>query len=55
MVFHARTGEKVREWKLAAAKLASSFAFTCDGRYLATGLSDGSILVYRLEFRDLNP
>jgi WD40 repeat protein len=41
------TGEKLCEW-LLPKMMASSFAFTFDARYLATGNSDGTAFVFRL-------
>ena len=41
------TGTKQREWLLPRSKVYS-VAFTQDGRYLATGNSDGSVFLFRL-------
>jgi serine/threonine-protein kinase len=47
------TRKRIIEWRFGASTLASSHAFTTDGRYLAIGRSNGRILVHRLPFRDL--
>src|SRR5262249_1361312 len=41
------TVAKVRDWQMPRLN-ASSFAFTFDGRYVAMGLNDGSVYVFRL-------
>src|SRR5262249_29955025 len=41
------SGTKSCEWQLPKV-MASSFAFTFDGRYLASGNSDGTVFVFRL-------
>ncbi len=41
------SGAKAREWMLPRIRICS-VAFTLDARYLATGTSDGSIIVFRL-------
>jgi serine/threonine-protein kinase len=41
------SGNKLREWALPKTMMCS-VAFTFDGRYLATGNSDGTAFVYRL-------
>jgi serine/threonine-protein kinase len=43
--------ERIRKWAMPAAPMVSSVALTFDGRYLATGTSEGSVAVYRLEFK----
>lgn len=43
--------ERIRKWSMHAAPMVSSVALTFDGRYLATGTSEGSVAVYRLEFK----
>jgi eukaryotic-like serine/threonine-protein kinase len=45
--WHAKTGAKRQCWMLSEA-LITSFAFTADGRYVAGGLSQGPVVVYRL-------
>src|SRR5262249_37075115 len=44
--FHTRT--KLREWMLPKEEMVSSVAMTYDGRYLATGNSDGNVNIFRL-------
>ncbi len=44
--------ERIRKWTMPAAPMVSSVALTFDGRYLATGSSDGSVAVYRLDFKE---
>jgi WD40 repeat protein len=41
---------RLREWAVPIAK-TYSFALTFDGRYVATGTSDGHVLVYRIASR----
>ena len=43
--------ERIRKWAMPAAPMVCSVALTFDGRYLATGTSEGSVAVYRLEFK----
>jgi WD40 repeat protein/serine/threonine protein kinase len=41
------TGEKINDW-LLAEPLVTSFGFSPDGRYVASGISNGPVVVYRL-------
>jgi serine/threonine-protein kinase len=41
------THEKLHDWQLPSV-MQCSVALTCDGRYLATGNSDGTVSVFRL-------
>jgi serine/threonine-protein kinase len=43
--------EKIRMWSIPSKPMVSSVALTFDGRYLATGTSEGSVAVYRLNFK----
>jgi serine/threonine-protein kinase len=43
--------ERIHKWMMPAAPMVSSVALTFDGRYLALGASDGSVGVYRLEYK----
>jgi len=43
--------ERIRKWLMPAKPMVNSVALTFDGRYLATGTSEGSVAVYRLEFK----
>jgi WD40 repeat protein len=45
------SGEKVQEW-VPPPNMISSVALTFDGRYLATGTSEGHVLVFRLKHRE---
>jgi serine/threonine-protein kinase len=47
ILWDVATHEKLREWLLPRLMLCS-VAFTFDGRYLATGNSDGTVFVFRL-------
>jgi serine/threonine-protein kinase len=47
ILWDAVAGVKVREWQLPTTMICS-MTTTFDGRYLATGSSDGSVVVYRL-------
>ncbi len=47
IIWDIATASKRKEWLLPQA-MPCSFAFTFDGRYLATGNSDGSVFVFRL-------
>jgi len=41
-------GEPLRRWSMPAAPMVCSVALTFDGRYLATGTSEGTVAIYRL-------
>jgi WD40 repeat protein len=43
--------ERIRKWTMPGMTMVNSVALTFDGRYLAAGTSDGSVTVYRLEFK----
>lgn len=47
VLWEPTTGGKLREW-IIARTLICSLASTLDGRYLATGNTDGTVQVYRL-------
>ena len=47
IVWDLATLTKTREWQLPQEN-RSSVALTHDGRYVATGLTDGTVHVYRL-------
>ena len=43
--------ERLRKWSMPVKPMVCSVALTFDGRYLATGTSEGSVVVYRLDFK----
>jgi serine/threonine-protein kinase len=43
--------ERIRTWTMPGTTMVNSVALTHDGRYLAAGASDGTVNVYRLEFK----
>jgi serine/threonine-protein kinase len=49
------SGSKIRKWMMASSPMVCSVALTIDGRYLAAGSSDGSVTVYRLATREVEP
>jgi serine/threonine-protein kinase len=44
-------GERIRMWSMPSKPMVSSVALTFDGRYLATGTSEGTVAVWRLGFK----
>lgn len=54
ILWNVTSGIKEREWLLPRSKVYS-VALTHDGRYLATGNSDGSVFLFRLYPRGENP
>src|SRR5262249_5823939 len=42
------TGQRLRSWILPKEMMVCSVAMTFDGRYLAAGISDGNINIFRL-------
>jgi serine/threonine-protein kinase len=51
ILWDTHTYERIRKWSMPASPMVCSVALTFDGRYLATGTSEGSVAVYRLEFK----
>lgn len=54
ILWEVSSGRRVFEWRVRLHKPACSHAFTHDARYLATGLDDGSVVVHRIPFREMN-
>jgi hypothetical protein len=44
-------GDRVRKWTTETKPMVCSVALTFDGRYLASGTSEGTLAVYRLNFK----
>ncbi|HMF18699.1 MAG TPA: WD40 repeat domain-containing protein, partial [Gemmataceae bacterium] len=48
ILWDLKKGDLVRRWSMPTAPMVCSVALTFDGRYLATGTSEGTVAVYRL-------
>ncbi len=51
----AASATKIRKWMMPSSTMVCSVALTIDGRYLAAGTSDGSVTVFRLATRKVEP
>jgi serine/threonine-protein kinase len=54
ILWEVSSGRRVFDWRISQSSTAAAHAFTYDGRYIAVGLSDGSIVVHRIPFREMN-
>jgi serine/threonine protein kinase len=54
MLWDVSAGKRVFDWRLRLNSPAAAHAFTHDARYLASGLDDGTVVVHRLPFREMN-
>ena len=54
ILWDANSGKRIFDWRLRRNSPAAALAFTHDARYLASGLDDGTVIVHRLPFREMN-
>lgn len=53
ILWDVSAGRRTVDWRLRLSSPSHSHAFTHDARYLASGLDDGTVVVHRLPFREM--